>query len=285
MDANMKYGSKKLISVALCTCNGEKYIYEQLHSIVNQTLMPNEIIVCDDASDDGTLEIINFFVQKYPMIRWVVKQNISRKGVRLNFEQAIMNASCDFIATSDQDDIWEKNKLEVLLDLIQKEGVALVHTDFQLIDAEGNPLEAKNGVPLELSLKSYIFENNNVTGCTCFFRAGLKDKLSPFPRNFYYHDRWIAIVAFNNGGIYFCNQPLIRYRQHDANVVATLGGGGKSKKDTVKSIQKKADDLLLLIKKRKEIKYSWSVYLLLLKQFCTCKTGLAYLKMKLLQNI
>ncbi len=273
---------KETISVALCSCNGEKYIYEQLLSIVNQTRRPDEIVVFDDASEDGTWGIIESFVRKYPAIRWRVKQNTSRKGVRLNFAQVIMNASSDFIATSDQDDIWEANKLESLLDIISRRNVALVHTAVQLIDAKGNFLEVKDETPSELSLKSYILRGNNVTGCTCFFRSELKEKLNPFPQNFYYHDRWMAIIAYNNGGIYFYNQPLVRYRQHSANVVASLGGGGKNQKETARSLRKKADDLFLLMKKRKVIRYSWGIYLVLLRQYFTCKTGLAYLKLKLL---
>ena len=273
---------KETISVALCSYNGEKYISEQLLSIVNQTRKPDEVVIFDDASEDGTWDIIESFVQKYPAIRWRVKQNTPREGVRLNFAQAIMSTTSDFIATPDQDDIWEANKLESLLDVIRERNVALVHTAVQFIDADGKPLGRKDETPSELSLRTYILEGNNVSGCTCFFRSELKEKLNPFPQNFYYHDRWMAIVAYNNGGIYFYDQPLVRYRQHNANVVASLGGGGKSRKETMKDLRKKADDLFLVIKKRKEIGYSWAIYFVLLRQFFTCKTGLAYLKRKLL---
>lgn len=273
--------SSKTISIALCTCNGQKYLSDQLQSIVDQTLKPDEIVICDDASEDKTLEIIDIFVKKYPMIQWIVKSNIVRMGVRLNFEQAIMQTSCNYIATSDQDDIWELNKLELLLKVIQKEQVALVHSGFYLIDAEGKTLDVMNRIQPKMSLETYIFANNNVTGCTCFFDAELKNILYPFPHKFYYHDRWLAIVAYNNGGIYFYEQPLISYRQHSSNVVATLGGGGKRRKDTIKSVIEKAEDILLLIRKKKDIKYSWAVYFLLLRQYCTCRTGIAWLKMRL----
>lgn len=270
--------ANRTVSVALCSCNGEKYIADQLQSIVDQTLLPTEIIVCDDASEDRTIDIVDIFVQKYSTIHWVIKHNTKRLGVRQNFEQAIKLTTSEYIATSDQDDIWNLQKLERLMAMIQEKNVALIHSGFIYIDKKGEKINVNIDIPSDMSLNTYILRDNNVTGCTCLFKATLKKILFPLPRFFYFHDRWLAIMAYNNGGIYFCNEPLTYYRQHESNVVAYLGGGGK-KKITIDNLTNKADDLLLVIKKRRSIKYSKYMHVVLLKQYVSCLTGFAWIKM------
>ena len=96
------------LSVAVCTFNGEKYISEQLNSIINQTLAVNEIIICDDQSSDSTIEIINSFIEKYPTLIKLYQNKINL-NVNKNFEKAITLSTGDYIFLSDQDDVWEKN--------------------------------------------------------------------------------------------------------------------------------------------------------------------------------
>lgn len=93
---------RSCVSVVLCTCNREKFIEEQLQSVVTQLIYPTGIVVCDDCSKDQRLEIVNTFSQKYFTIQWIVKCNTKRLGVRKNFEQAILLASEDYIATCDK---------------------------------------------------------------------------------------------------------------------------------------------------------------------------------------
>lgn len=100
-------------SVALCTFNGEKYISEQIESILNQTSPIDEIVVCDDGSTDKTIDILNDYQTKYPSVFKIFK-NEENLGFIKNFEKAILLCTQDIILLSDQDDVWETNKVEVL---------------------------------------------------------------------------------------------------------------------------------------------------------------------------
>ena len=99
------------ISVALCTYNGEKFINEQLDSILNQSKKIDEIIICDDCSTDNTIGILNKYYEQYPNIFKIYINRVNLKSVK-NFEKAILLSSGDFIFLSDQDDIWVHNKVE-----------------------------------------------------------------------------------------------------------------------------------------------------------------------------
>ena len=100
----------KTVSVVLCTYNGEKYIREQIDSILNQEYLPKEIIIQDDGSTDGTLSVIQEYAEKEPIIK--IHKNNRGRGINSNFFDAMSKASGDYIAISDQDDIWAKEKLK-----------------------------------------------------------------------------------------------------------------------------------------------------------------------------
>lgn len=110
--------NKPLISVALTTYNGEKYLSEQLESIINQDYKNFEIIISDDNSKDKTIEIINDYKNKYSNI--IVNFNSENLGFKKNFEKAISLCNGEFIAFSDQDDIWTTNHLSILFEKIGK---------------------------------------------------------------------------------------------------------------------------------------------------------------------
>lgn len=272
---------RSCVSVVLCTCNGEKFIEEQLQSVVSQSICPTEIVVCDDCSKDQTLEIVNTFVKKYFTIHWIVKCNTKRLGVRKNFEQAILLASEDYIATCDQDDIWEKDKLENLLALLSSDrSVLLVHSDASLINSNGNLLEKSvfevYGFKKQLSLKEYILYANNVIGCTMLFRASLRKYLYPFPEKHYFHDNWIAIVAKTYGKISFCEYPLIRYRQHDSNLSATeCGNYGMD------YFIDRAKGVWFIVCQYSKLRYSYGIFFLLLKEFFFCICGVSWFKYRM----
>lgn len=270
------------VSVACCTYNGAHYLPEQLESLVRQTLPPDEIVVCDDGSTDDTREILLRYKREFPAIRWVLVWNGRRKGVRANFEQAIRIASGRYIATCDQDDIWKANKLERLLELLERTGCALAHSDVELIDAHGRvmDLSAKRCLDLERrrDLSDYILGANNVIGCTMMFRAELKKSLFPFPAYYYYHDQWLAIWAYHNGGICFVDEKLVGYRQHANNVATPLGGGGQKVRFTYRYFFGKSKDLLLVIKNGGGICLTISDTCKVMKRIVCDVLGLGYLK-------
>lgn len=206
-----------LVSVAMATFNGALFLEEQLTSIFNQTYNNLEVIICDDGSNDGTAEILETFSNKHENLDvYINSKNLGFVG---NFEKAISLCKGDYIALADQDDVWIDNKIECLIKEIGE--CSLIHSDATLIDAKGvefsdswSDFYNKN---ITQPFESYILSNNNITGCTCLFTKELKKLLLPIPSDVPYHDWWLAIVAYYNGGISYSDKKLIGYRQHDSN--------------------------------------------------------------------
>jgi glycosyltransferase involved in cell wall biosynthesis len=207
-----------LVSIAIATYNGEKYLCEQLDSIKNQTYSDLEIIICDDGSTDTTWSILQNYAHADSRIK--IFRNERNLGLVKNFEKAISLCTGDFIALSDQDDIWLPEKIKTLLYTIKS--CDLIHSDASLID--------ENNTVFEKSFSSYSNKNhsndflgylfgNNVTGCTALFRRSLLEGHLPFPEEVHVHDWWIAILAAKNNGVTYLHQPLIHYRQHNNNQI------------------------------------------------------------------
>src|ERR1700739_3468336 len=106
----------ELVSIALCTYNGEAYIKEQLDSLIDQTYPNCEIIIVDDCSKDGTVGVLKQYADKYPQIKLHI--NSENLGYTKNFEKAIRLCNGEYIALCDQDDTWDKNKISILIDQI-----------------------------------------------------------------------------------------------------------------------------------------------------------------------
>lgn len=219
------------ISVALCTYNGARFILEQLKSISAQTQVPHEVIVCDDGSTDGTLDIVARFAIKAPF-QLQYSKNPTRLGVLKNFERAIGTCTGDVIFLCDQDDVWLPQKVATMsLAFLTDERVGLVFsnafvTDFQLNrlgytvwDTFGLSKKVQRQLSSDESL-SYLIRRNAITGATAAFRATLRGKALPVP-NGWMHDAWIAIVAASQSQLMPIDIPLMFYRQHEAN---TIGG-------------------------------------------------------------
>jgi len=225
-----------LISVALCTHNGARYLGEQLRSICAQSLAPGEIVLSDDASTDGTVslarDILHECLASRPGLRieLVVLQNQPALRVTKNFEQAVRACGGDLIALSDQDDIWQPDRLRIMEEqFAQRPELTLLHTDARLVDGQAHPLgqslfQALEVKPVELEwihggLALHAFLRRNlVTGATTMFRKSLLDVALPFPRE-WLHDEWLGAIASVTGRVDVLEQALIDYRQHGANEV------------------------------------------------------------------
>ncbi|MDP4816741.1 MAG: glycosyltransferase family 2 protein, partial [Pontimonas sp.] len=209
---------------------GEKYLRDQLQSILDQTRPPDEIVISDDGSTDSTLEIIEEFASSsggpQPPV-WRVETRAKPLGVSGNFASALAKARWEFIALADQDDVWEPERLEKGLSHFH-DGVLLVHSDATLIDASGRPTgtlmsalrltstERRNllsGRALDALLR-----RNVVTGATTMIRSSLLEHALPIPEG-WVHDEWLALVAAAQGGVVYHQDPLIRYRQHGNNEI------------------------------------------------------------------
>lgn len=222
------------ITAAVCTYNGEKFILEQLKSILNQTVKVDEIIICDDCSTDKTVEIINTLVEKFPeILHFHVNEHNLR--VNKNFEKAVSLATGDYIFFSDQDDIWETQKVEQTLEVFKENPTAQgVFSNAQLIDDQGvkrdsnnlwdNVLFLEKAINSPNDLYNYISNiRNMVTGATLCIKKETKKSILPFPDvKSMYHDEWIALILSYKSTLYYTRENLISYRIHDSQQIGVI---------------------------------------------------------------
>jgi glycosyltransferase involved in cell wall biosynthesis len=227
-----------MISVALCTYNGEKFLEEQIQSILSQTLPVDEIIICDDCSTDKTNDIL----EKYRKIDTRIKifRNKKNLGTIKNFEKAIYLTSGDIIFLADQDDIWNEDKVRKMINFFTNEPKCLfLFTNANLIDNRGNLLDKtlwdkwnfdSNVKEKWLDNKNAIIDlinnHNKVTGATVAFKSILKKYVLPIKTpKAYWHDAWIAMHAAYYNGLFFLDEVTIKYRIHEQQQVGELEGG------------------------------------------------------------
>lgn len=222
---------KSLVSIALCTYNGERFLREQLDSIIKQTYPYIELIAVDDCSTDSTITILEEYARRFAFIK--VFKNETNLGYIRNFEMAIRLCSGDLIALSDQDDIWDLNKIEKLTKAIENN--LMIYHDSEFVDQNGNPLNKKMSDIMNLyrgdDPETFIFFNC-ISGHSILMKRELINEILPFP-NAYFHDWWIAYVATNLGSIDFLNEALVKYRQHekaDTNILKRERKANSSKK-------------------------------------------------------
>ncbi len=210
---------KPLISIVLCTYNGEKYIDEQVASLLAQTYQPIEIIICDDASTDNTPGVL---AKSNNNARVEIISNNSNKGLTANIQLALQQTTGDFIALCDQDDIWKLNKLELMMNAIADD--LLIYSDSELVDEHGNDMQKKlsglRNMHTGNNTLGFAF-NNCVWGHTILFNRSLLSHILPIPDNVP-HDSWIGFVAAAEKRIVFLNTSLTMYRQHSNTVTSTL---------------------------------------------------------------
>ncbi|MDO4574090.1 MAG: glycosyltransferase [Planctomycetia bacterium] len=217
-------------SIALCTYNGSRFLREQLESLANQTRLPDEVVVGDDGSTDGTVEILEHWAQtvSFPVR---IFRNETNLGFSKNFEQTILRCSGDVIFTCDQDDIWMAEKIEIMTDYFEKDpslgyGYCLAST----IDEHGNMLDFPRA---KLCRAQYITNHwgmltpnwkrhANAAGCCLAVRRDLVQKLYPLPQDAIY-DSYIFAMGTVYMGIFTVPRQLIQYRIHGSN--ASLEGG------------------------------------------------------------
>ena len=187
------------------------------------------MIVSDDASTDGTWEIVRRFAEQAPFPVRVSRQEVN-VGVTRNFESAIRHCDGDWIALSDQDDVWYADKLRVLESALAGDPQAgIVFTDADVVDEDLRPLshslwdtadfnEKKRQQARRGSLFDVLLWRNVITGATMAFRAGVRDVVLPIPDG-WVHDGWIGLIAAATGRVAMVEQPLIKYRQHTGNQI------------------------------------------------------------------
>lgn len=223
------------VTVIMATYNGEKYIEEQIVSILTSSYKNITLYIVDDGSKDSTMEILNRFKKQYPDII-KISQNVTNLGVTQNFLNAINNTTSDYIMLCDQDDVWKKDKIEKTLKRMKqmeiqfgKDTPVAVFTDAYVTDSKLNIIHEsffRSGrLNPRLTDLAHLLMENKLIGCTVMINGALRNILQskPLPKNARFHDGWLGLMAASFGKISFISEPTLYYRQHEANVVGNRG--------------------------------------------------------------
>ena len=235
------------ISIALCTYNAGIFLQKQIFSILGQSYQDIELVIVDDCSTDGTYEYLQELKKQHPQIK--LFRNDVNLGFNKNFEKAISLCTGDFIAISDQDDIWLTDKLEVLVSNIGDNW--LIFSNSELIDEEEELLGVQILKP-DFSMENKSFKSillyNSVTGHTCLFTKEFREYFMPIPTNGYY-DWWMGFIAFYHNKATCVNSCLTLHRMHNKSVIGQTYV--EDKKTTRKTLQKELATQLALAKNYK----------------------------------
>lgn len=237
------------IAVAMCTYNGAAYVREQLESIAAQSRLPDEVVVVDDGSTDGTVESVRSFAETAPVAVRVIR-NDETLGFIKNFEKAIRLAEGDVIALADQDDVWPAGKLRAIESAFRDDpAIDLVFSDADLVDQDLRPLGCRLWESVRFTpdrqreaeagrLFETLLRGNVVTGATCAFRVGLRDAVLPIESE-EAHDSWIALIAAATAGTRGLSEPLLLYRQHGGN---QIGAERKGPLERLRAARRRGQD-------------------------------------------
>lgn len=220
-----------MVSVAMATYNGCKYIREQLDSIVKQSILPEEIVIRDDGSTDQTMDIIDEYKKQYPNISWNVCRNETNLGYVKNFMETIKNCAGDIIILCDQDDVWRLDKIERTIEFFKDPKVLSLHGEIDIIDEQGEVIEKgrlgyanqKEYVPLNVFFRHIYY---------CGMSSAFRNELTPMMLQMDLdvlptHDWLVHAVAVCKEGFYKSSEVLSYRRFHGDNVALNLNKGDR----------------------------------------------------------
>ena len=217
------------IEILLPTYNGEKYLKEQIDSILNQTYKNFKLIISDDCSKDSTSQILNEYKEKDSRIEiYLQEQNL---GVVKNIEFLLSKVTTNIFMLSDQDDYWLPEKVEKSVEKLKEKDSDIVFGDLEIVDQKLDMIYPSFNDYMLLSRKINKYINTNrlnylyncFTGCTICAKSKLIQYILPLPNDskFVIHDYWIGLMASLNGKVDYISEKLIKYRQHGNNQVGT----------------------------------------------------------------
>ncbi|SCH20745.1 Chondroitin polymerase [uncultured Clostridium sp.] len=252
-----------MIDILMATYNGEKYVSEQIESIINQTYSDWKLFIRDDGSKDNTLSVIKEYANKYPEKIVVIEDGKRGLGAKLNFAELMKYSKNDYCMFADQDDFWINEKIQLTFDEMKrleekysKNTPILVHTDLKVVDSNLNILNESFWEYQKLDANKRALNNllvqNNITGCTMMMNRKLMEMSTNIPQGCIMHDWWIGLVASCFGQIGIVNKQTMLYRQHGGNEVGAHNYKSlkyyTSKLSNVNKITKSINDTLVQAK-------------------------------------
>ena len=226
------------IDILLATWNGQRYLAEQIDSILTQTFTDWRLLIRDDGSTDGTPDIIKRYVSENPDRIAVIENSERGLGARGNFARLMEHSTADYVMFSDQDDVWLPHKAERLMKTMEalegrhdRDTPILVHSDLKVVGPDLREVHPSFIAHQKLnpgfgrSLNRMLVQNV-VTGCASMCNGRLLKMSLPVPEQAFMHDWWLALVAAALGRIEFIAEPMVLYRQHDSNTMGAKTSGG-----------------------------------------------------------
>lgn len=221
-----------MVEILMATYNGEKYIREQLDSILNQTYKDIRILIRDDGSKDRTIDIIKEYIEKYRYKIRLIEDDVKCGSSVSNFMQLTKSATADYVMYSDQDDFWLPKKVEktlqAMIDLEEKIGKdkpALSFARHKPVDLKLQPIQedvSKTQLSKCETEFNKLLVQNCVNGCLMMVNKPLYSILGNYNKDILMHDWWAALIAGAMGGICRIPDVLMLYRQHGDNVVGSV---------------------------------------------------------------
>lgn len=219
-----------MVTILLATYNGERYLEEQIESILQQTYTDWELIIQDDCSSDGTAVIALNYVKHNPYKIRFIRREFPSGSAKNNFFSMLKLAKSDYVMTCDQDDVWLPAKVEVSMSEMHRleadhgyNKPLLVHTDLKVVDYNlsviAESMFKRQNLDNHRDKLNNLLVQNIVTGCTTMVNRALLDMVYEVPKEAIMHDRWLALIACAFGKIGFLDQSTVLYRQHGSNEV------------------------------------------------------------------
>lgn len=229
------------ISVAMTTYNGERYVIKQLDSILRQTRVPDEVVICDDGSQDTTVDLVTTFIETHKLANWHLYQNNPNLGWQKNFFKAAGKTTGDIVFFSDQDDIWKEEKIEMMSNMMCERQMGCLYSEKTIIDGEDKFIEGrqdKNHYTADvkkITLSNSFFDLKTLGCCMCVDRALLDLYLKlDFPEGG--HDSQCGRLAVLTSSLWHIDLPLIEYRIHGNNTSGISGKASFGQSSTAKRI-------------------------------------------------
>lgn len=257
----MVKNKNKKVGIMMATYNGEKYIKEQIESIINQTYTNWVLYISDDNSKDNTINIIKEYQKRYPQKIKILSHKEKLGGAKKNFSYLFSKVSkCDYYMFSDQDDVFDKEKIIYLLwhtmKAEEENECVLTYCDSAVVDQNLNMISpslvdfANKQLP-DKNLLEHLLVENYFPGCAIMLNEALKNKINKIYDGTEMHDWWVTLVGGLTGKIVYVDKSLHLYRQHENNTI-----GAHQNNSFINTIIKRAKKLFNI----KKLFTTWHTY-------------------------